>query len=102
TLISTATFGQTENAPLSLDVAQQRARFARAQMIEAEQKFKTAEKKDKSARRNLEEAKIEAEQAAKTLQDTHAEVKKWRDLHDQAYQDLRRAHEAMQELTKPQ
>ena len=102
TLVSTGVFGQADNPPpLPLDVAQQRARFARAQLDEAEKKLKTATRKDESAREELEEARVRAEKSDKTLQEARAQATKWRELHEQAYRDLKRAHDAMQQSTQP-
>ncbi len=102
TLVSTAVLGQGDNSqPLPLDVAQQRARFAREQLDEAEKKLKTATRKDEAAKEELEEARIRAEKSDKTLQEARAQAAKWRELHDQAYQDLKRAHEAMQRSIQP-
>ncbi|HKB81838.1 MAG TPA: hypothetical protein VKD04_01385 [Burkholderiales bacterium] len=102
TLLAAGVLAQTSNAPLSLDVAQQRARFAREQMISAERKAQAAEKKDKTAQKRLEEAKAQAEQSAKELQEAQAEFTASRERHDQAYQDLKRAHDALQESNKQQ
>jgi hypothetical protein len=89
-------------APLSLEVAQQRARFARDQMGDAESKLRAADKKDQIARKRLDEAKAKADQAAKALQDAQAAFESARERHDRAYQDLKRAHDAMQGTNKPQ
>jgi hypothetical protein len=93
---------QTSDAPLSLEVAQQRARFARDQMNAAEDKVKEAQKKDKAAQKRLEEAKAEADKAAKLLQEAQAEAARARERHDQTYKDLKRAHDAVQESKKQQ
>jgi len=70
TMIATGVFSQTPNTPpLSLEVAQQRARFARDQMNSAEEKVKAAEKKDQSAQKRLEGARAEADKTTKQLQD---------------------------------
>ena len=107
TMIAAGALAQTSNAPPSLEVAQQRARYALEQMNAAEGKVKAAEKKDKAARKRFEEAKAKADQAAaqadqtaKELQDAQAEFTKERERHDQAYQDLKRAHDAFQESNK--
>ena len=102
TMIAAGALAQTSNAPLSLEVAQQRARFALDQMAAAERKAQVAEKKDKAANKRFEEAKAQAEQTAKELQETQAEFAKARERHDQAYQDLKRAHDAFQESNKQQ
>jgi peptidoglycan hydrolase CwlO-like protein len=91
---------QDGNVPLSLEASQARARFARDRMIEAESKFKAAEMKNKAATKRLDDAKAQAERSAKELQEAQAEFTKARERHDQAYQDLKRAHEALQESTK--
>src|SRR5258706_214141 len=100
--IAGGTLAQTGDAPLSLEVAQQRARFARDQMTAAEEKVKATEKKDKVAQKRLEEAKAQAEQTAKQVQEAQAELAKARERHDQAYQELKRSHDAMRESNKPQ
>jgi multidrug resistance efflux pump len=102
TMFAAGVLAQTSDAPLSLDVAQQRARFAREQMVTAERKAQAAEKKDKAAQKRFEEAKTQAEQAAKELQEAQAEFAKARERHDQAYTDLKRAHDAFQESNKQQ
>ena len=103
TINAAGAFAQTPNAPpLSLEVAQQRARFARDQMTAAEEKVKAAEKKDKAAQKRLEEAKAQAEQTAKQVQEAQADLAKAREWHDQAYQELKRSHDAMRESNKPQ
>ena len=96
------TFAQTSSAPPSLEVAQQRARFAREQLAEAERKAQVAQTKDQTAQKRLEEAKVQAEQTAKVLQEALAVSAKARERHDQAYQDLKRAHDAMQSSGKSQ
>ena len=102
TMLASGALAQTDNTPLSLNVAQQRARFARDQMNAAEDKMKVAEKKDKAAQKRLDDAKAQADQAAKQLQDAQEELAKARERHDQAYQDLKRAHDALQESNKQQ
>ena len=92
---------QTGNV-LPLEVAQQRARFAREQMADAQRTVKAAQKRDQVAKKRVEEAKAQAELAAKALQDAEAAFAQARGRHDQAYQDLKRAHDAMQESAKPQ
>ena len=107
TMIATGALAQTSNAPASLDVAQQRARFSREQMNAAEDKVKAAQKKDQVAKKRFEEIKAkadqaaaQADQAAKELQDAQAEFTKARERHDQDYRDLKRAHDALQESNK--
>ena len=103
TMIATGAFAQTPaTPPLALDVAQQRARFARDQLNSADEKVKAAEKKDKAAQRRLEDAKADADKNTKQLQDAQADLAKARERHDQAYQELKRSHDAMQESNKPQ
>ena len=103
TLITTGAFAQTPaTPPLALDVAQQRARFARDQMNSADEKLKAAEKKDKDAQKRLEEIKAVADKTTKQLQDAQADLAKARERHNQAYQELKRSHDAMQESNKPQ
>ena len=102
TMFAAGVLAQTSDAPLSLEVAQQRARFARDQMTTAERKAQSAEKKEKAAQKRLEEAKAQAEQTAKQLQEAQAEFAKARERHDQAYKDLKRAHDAFQESNKQQ
>ena len=102
TMLAAGVLAQTSDAPISLEVAQQRARFAREQVTVAEDKVKAAEKKDKAAQKRLEEAKAEAEKATKQLQEAQTEVVKTRERHDQTYQDLKRAHDAVQESKKQQ
>ncbi|MEO8157374.1 MAG: hypothetical protein ABI648_06225 [Betaproteobacteria bacterium] len=98
TMIAAHAIAQTSDAPpLSLEVAQYRARFARDQMSAANDKMKAAEKKDKAAQKRLEDAKAGADQTAKQLQDAQAEFAAARERHDQAYQELKRAHDALQE-----
>ena len=75
-MIGAAALAQTSDAPLSLEVAQQRARFAREQMAAVEDKVKAAEKKDKAAQKRLEDAKAQTEQAAKQLQEAQQAVRK--------------------------
>jgi len=53
TTIAALALAQTTDAPLSLEGAQQRARFAREQMIEAQRIAETAEMKDRSAQKRL-------------------------------------------------
>ena len=101
-MIATVALAQTNNAPLSLEVAQQRARFARDQMTTAERKAQAAEKKERAALKRVEEARIEAEKATKLLQGAQAEFAMARERHDQAYQNLKRAHDAFQESNKQQ
>ena len=102
TTIATGAFSQTPaTPPLALDVAQQRARFARDQMNSAEEKVKAAEKKDKAAQKRLGDAKADADKTTKQLQDAQADLAKARERHDQAYQELKRSHDAMQESNKP-
>jgi hypothetical protein len=102
TLVAASALAQTSNAPLPLEVAQQRARFALEQKAAAERKFQAAEKKDNAAKKRLEEARAQAEQAAKELQDAQAEFAKARERHEQAHQELKRAHDALQGSNKPQ
>ena len=102
TLVAAGALAQTSNAPLSLEVAQQRSRFALEQMAAAERKVQVAEKKDKAANKRFDEAKAQAEQTARELQEAQAEFAKTRERHDQAYQDLKRAHDAFQESNKQQ
>jgi len=93
---------QTSTAPVSLEVAQQRARFAREQMLEAERIAESAERRDRSAKKRLEQAKAEADEAAKKLEQAQADLASARARHDQAYEALKRAHEALQESIKRQ
>lgn len=51
TMIDAGALAQTSNAPLSLDLAQKRARFARDPMVTAERKVQAAEKKEKAAQK---------------------------------------------------
>jgi len=90
------------NAPLSLEVAQQRARFARDQMSDAESKVRVAEKKDQIAKKHLDDAKIQADQAAKALEEAQAAFVAARENHDRAYQDLKRVHDSMRGTPKAQ
>jgi F0F1-type ATP synthase membrane subunit b/b' len=109
TIFAAGVLAQTSDAPPSLEVAQQRARYAREQMITAERKAQSAEQKDTAARKNLEDARAraektaaQAEQAAKELKEAQAEFATARERHDQAYKDLKRAYDASQESKKPQ
>jgi chromosome segregation ATPase len=102
TILVGGVLAQTGDAANSLEVAQQRARFARDQMTAAEDKVKVAEKKEKAAQKRLEEAKAEAEKATTQLQEAQAEFGKARERHDQTYKDLKRAHDASQESKKQQ
>ena len=95
--IAGAAQAQTGDAPLSLEVAQQRARFARDQVTTAEEKVSATEKKDKAAKKRLEEANAQSDRTAKELQERQAELAKARERHDHAYQELKRSHEASQE-----
>lgn len=101
--IATGAVAQTGDAPLSLEVAQQRARYARDQMTTAEEKVKAAQAKEKAAQKRVDEARADAEKATKNVQDVQADLAKARAKHDQAYQELKRSHDAMQsQPTKPQ
>ena len=103
TLIAADALAQTPAAPpLSLEVAQQRSRYARDQVSSAEEKVKAAEKKDKAAQKRLEDAKADADKVAKQLQDAQADLATARGRHDEAYQELKRAHDALRESNKPQ
>ena len=102
--ISLNAFAQNDE-PLPLDLAQQRARYAREHMNAAEEKAKAAEKKDKAAQKKvdeaqkrLDEAKAQQEQTGKQFQDAQAEAAKAKELHTKAYDDLRRSHEAFEKL----
>jgi hypothetical protein len=99
-MIACAVLAQNNDATLSLDLAQQRARFARDQLLAAERKVQAAEKKEKLAQNRLEEAKEKAAQAAKQLQDAQVEFAQARERHDRAYQDLKHAHDVLQESNK--
>jgi hypothetical protein len=101
-MVAAGALAQTSDAPLPLEVAQQRARFALEQKAAAERKVQAAEKKENAAKKRLEEARTQAEQAAKELLNAQAEFAKARERHEQAYQDLKRAHDALQESNKPQ
>jgi hypothetical protein len=101
--MATGILAQTGDAPLSLEVAQQRARFARDQMTIAEDKVKAAQAKEKAAQKRVDEARADAEKAAKNVQDAQADLGKARAKHDQAYQELKRSHDATQQQpNKPQ
>ena len=103
TLIAADALAQTPTTPpLSLEVAQQRSRYARDQVSSAEEKVKAAEKKDKAAQKRLEDAKADADKVAKQLQDAQADLATARERHDQAYQELKRSHDALRESNKPQ
>ena len=100
TVISPGSQAQKDTAPLSLEVAQQRARFAREQMAEAQRDLQTAQKMDAAAQKRLEEVRLQSEQSAKRLLDAQAQFDKARHAHDAAYQELKRAHEAFKESSK--
>ena len=102
TLLAAPVPAQSGEAPVPLEAAQQRARFAREQMLEAQRNADSAENRDRSARKRLEQAKAEAEEAAKRLEQAQADLVKARARHDQAYQELKRAHDALQESIKRQ
>jgi hypothetical protein len=103
-MLAGGALAQTSSAPppVSLDVAQQRARFAREQLLDAERKAQAAEQKDKAARKRFDEAKSQADQSSKELQEAQAQFARARERHDQAYQELKRAHGALQESNKQQ
>jgi hypothetical protein len=100
--IAVGALAQNGDAPLSLEVAQQRARFARDQMTAAEDKVKAAQAKEKAAQKRVDDARANAEKATKNLQDAQADLANARAKHDQAYQELRRSHDAGQQQNKPQ
>ena len=91
--LAAGALAQTSDAPLSLDLAQQRAQYAREQMAATERKAQAVEKTYKVAQKRFEEAKAHAEQIAKELQRAQAEFAKARERHDQAYKDLTRAYD---------
>ena len=99
-VLSSTALAQTADALLPLEVAQQRARYAREQMIAAQRKAQSAQKKDKAAQDRLAQATSEAENAAALMREVQAEFQKARERHDVAYENLKRAHDALQDSNK--
>ena len=114
-IIAAVAIAQTAETPvLTVEQAQQRAQYARDQMIAAERKVRTAEKKEQAAYKELEsaqkrmedaqrayeEAKGRAEQATQASRAVQAEFDQARARHQQEYQNLKRAHDAAEAVRK--
>ncbi len=99
-VLAAGALAQSTVPPLPLEVAQQRARYAREQMIAAERKSKVAQKKDKAAQEHVAQATAEAEKAAALAHEALVEYEKAKERHDVAYQNLKRAHDALLDSNK--
>src|SRR5882724_8511926 len=108
-IIAVTAFAQSAETPiLTIEQAQQRARYAREQMTAAERKVRAAEKKEHTAHKDLEaaqkrmedaqrayaEAKVRAEQASQALPARLTELNQPKARHQQEHHTLTRAYHA--------
>jgi hypothetical protein len=103
-----------DSAPMSLEQAQGRARFAKEKMDTADQKLRSAESQDKAAfkqvqttqkrleeaQRAYDEAKASAELSTQQLRDAQAEATQARVRYEDARQQLKTVYQEMESTRK--